>query len=69
MDIIRPGKVRPKEPTVYRGECKACGCIFECSEEDLVGSGAAMVKCPTEGCDYSVMVVEKLTRHPFIGSL
>lgn len=52
MKILKPGVI-PK-PTLYRGTCQRCGCVFEAEESELMRDqtvGGRMftwtVGCPT----------------------
>lgn len=46
--IIKPGKPQQK----YKGVCHACGCEFECEEEDVDGGSenGPYTMCPETKC-------------------
>lgn len=51
--IIREGVV----PTCcYRGTCHQCQCIVEYAINEVRHNKSKMVKCPTDGCDGSIIL-------------
>ena len=58
MRVIREG-VLPNWTKSFRGECGNCGCIIECSEEELSRvTGSPKRPCATLGCDFNIELKE-----------
>lgn len=61
MKILKKGIV----PEILRFTCKHCGCEFECMAwedgiiqgRDTDGHDVWGIRCPTEGCNHSVLLV------------
>jgi hypothetical protein len=62
MRVIRPAKTIPKPVQTMRGECKNCGCRFECGDNEAHHTETAAgsdftIRCPTPHCGMLVRVL------------